>query len=497
MIRVLTVVLILCCVPGQRAGEFDRQGVLWEPIEWPLEAEVWKGNPFDVEARVTFVHESGERRRTGMFYNGHKAWKFRFTATRTGQWTFETESEVAELAGKRGTIFVGAQGARKHGFIRSMKGNKWAWQTAETETHPFVPQLVMGRDLDAYADPGQIQEDIRRWLVEHGFSGIHVAVLCRWFDFDEVSADQIESDDPNPDPRTFEVLEQLITEFHKAGGMVHLWMWGDESRRMTPAKWGINGKADQRLQRYIAARLGPLPGWTAGYGFDLWEWVDGRQLADWHANLHRHFGWTHLLGARWEKNELTQATEALDYSSYEQHQPDYAKYVETIEKRPGRPSFSEDRFRVREPSPYPDKDYDLERTRRGLWHSTMAGGVANIWGYLVPSAEEGGSRPYPNREQILTYAKFFEQRFVPGMKRENGLTDGVALVGQKEGKDLVVIYKENSSEIPVTLTRFSKGMRGVAVDATKPYREIPIMVPQEGIWKAPHASDWALALEGE
>ena len=115
------------------------------------------------------------------------------------------------------------------------------------------------------------------------------------------------------------------------------------------------------------------------YGFDLWEWVDGKQLDEWHRHLHQHFGWPHLLGGRWEKNQLSQATEALDYSSYEQHRPDYRKYVELIEKRPAKPSFAEDRFRVREPSPYPDKDYTLDMTRRGLWHSTMAGSVANIW----------------------------------------------------------------------------------------------------------------------
>ncbi|MAG93645.1 MAG: hypothetical protein CMJ48_07840, partial [Planctomycetaceae bacterium] len=42
----------------------------------------------------------------------------------------------------------------------------------------------------------------------------------------------------------------------------------------------------------------------------------------------------------------------------------------------------EDRFRIRHSKTYADKDYTMEMTRRGLWHSTMAGGVANIWGHL-------------------------------------------------------------------------------------------------------------------
>ena len=109
-----------------------------------------------------------------------------------------------------------------------------------------------------------------------------------------------------------------------------------------------------------------------GYGFDLFEWVDGKQLAQWHDFMHAQLGWLHLLGARAGTNWLAQLSEALDYASYEQHRPDYEKYVQTIDRRPDKPSFSEDRLRIRQSSRYATKDYSTERTRRGLWHSAMA-----------------------------------------------------------------------------------------------------------------------------
>jgi hypothetical protein len=98
---------------------------------------------------------------------------------------------------------------------------------------------------------------------------------------------------PNPDPRTFETLERLITASYEAGGMVHLWKWGDEDRTMTPVglAGGLNGEADKRLQRYIAARLGPLPGWTMGDGCDLWERIDVDQLQVWRESF-TQWQWT-------------------------------------------------------------------------------------------------------------------------------------------------------------------------------------------------------------
>lgn len=73
-------------------------------------------------------------------------------------------------------------------------------------------------------------------------------------------------------------LDFLISEAHAAGVNVHFWAWGDGDRQWLPKpvsddflEGGNNGPGDRRLQRYIADRLGPLPGWPIGYGFDLSE----------------------------------------------------------------------------------------------------------------------------------------------------------------------------------------------------------------------------------
>ena len=72
----------------------------------------------------------------------------------------------------------------------------------------FVPQYVMFGGPHWFHDKPQLIDDaIQTFLVEHGFNGFHVPVMCRWFDIEHSTADRIRSKKPMPDPRTFEALD--------------------------------------------------------------------------------------------------------------------------------------------------------------------------------------------------------------------------------------------------------------------------------------------------
>ncbi|MFC1746811.1 DUF5060 domain-containing protein [Candidatus Neomarinimicrobiota bacterium] len=485
---------------AQRTDNLNRQGTQWVPLEWQLQNASFEGNPFDLEAKVTFVRsEDGEQRTTGMFYDGSGTWKFRFTATKPGTWTFTTQSADTDLNGYTGTVAI-APTAGSYGFV-THRANLWARQKdVSGQLEAFIPQFVMYESPQYFfRKPECVEQDIVTFLVDHGFTGFHIPVYCHWFNIEKSQCGNISSPDPSPDIRTFEALEMLISKVHAAGGVVHIWMWGDDSRTMTPKKWGLNGSADKRLQRYIAARLGPLPGWTMGYGFDLWEWVTGEELSEWHDYMHQHLGWPHMLGARSETNELTQLSGTMDYSSYEQHRPDYSMYVQTIDKRPDKPAFSEDRFRIRDSDEHREKDYSMEGTRRGLWHSALAGGVANIWGNLIPEEnnveEKEGSYPYARPDWIKTYSRFFATRFSFDMIRENSIVlEGYAL--RSENRERYIIYIEDASTMIVDLSDMEGSQRMIAVDAKIPYREIDLDVidPDKLTVTLESTSDWAVAI---
>ena len=182
-----------------------------------------------------------------------------------------------------------------------------------------------------------------------------------------------------------------------------------------------------------------------------------------------------------------------DYVGYTSYRPLYPRYVQALYHRPDRPSFEEDRFRLRDSEQWSYKDYSEELTRRGLWHAAMAGGVANIWGNLLPEEDEGGSQPYAIKDLIKTYARFFEGRFLKAMQT---VYDGPELrLVTPEGTHAIV-YREDTDVVRLDLGGMGGRLRAVAVDAKKPYEEVELgaLAPEAQTWEAPYRSDWAVAV---
>lgn len=487
---------------------------LWRPyLEWQLENPAWEGNPFDVAATATFTLQAKAPVKfavtTNLFYDGGTTWRFRFTGTRIGTWTWTTQSDDPDLNGHSGEVVITPNPDKQaHGFVIAM-GSKWAWQGSG---RAFVPQLIMAsNEPEDWIDARGMDRFLRVFLDGHGFNGIHVPTISgRWFDINaknlSTSAKLV-----NPDPRTFRALERLLVQVHAKGGFTHIWAWGDHQRHQTPLtlKGGPQGEVDKRLQRYMAARLGPIPGWTMGYGFDLQEWAGqpGRVnlVAPWRNYMQSHMGWPHILGGRMgptikdgstDHRKQARLNQGLDYFGYEHHRPTYAMYRAAFKASGDNPVFSEDRFRVRVPPRYPDKDYNEVLTRRGLYHSALAGGAANIWGTNVPGGWAGGfaSKPYQHVHWIKTYARFMNHRFLNDMAPADGITQGPCL--KSVAHNCYIIYKEDADAVSLDFSHLEKPLPAVAVDTKKPYAEIKLdrIRPARQTWRAPYRSDWAIAV---
>ncbi len=513
------------CGPAARAADSERlivparfgdnTATMWSPtLEWTVKNPLHEGNPFDLVAKVTFTHESGkETRTTEMFYAGDDTWKFRFTGTRTGKWTFATQADGEdgttkdpELDGRSGTITVKPNAdVRATGFLTG-HGSKFAVQVgddARLEAFRFnafmhgrlaeacgIEKADLFEALRTDADRARLTtylDAYMRVVAEHGCNAAFQAVHCRWFEMDpeKKSYDRLNdrSGAASPDPATFERLELLLATARQHGLRVHLWAWGDEARRWTPiGVGGINGLPDRRLQRYIAARLGPLAGWTMGYGFDLQEWTTEDDLRKWASYLHERFGWRHMLWGRGRSND------ELDVKSYSGYGvKSYERIVKDLASDPDRPHLYEERDSYLRPR----GGLSQEGTRRFMWRQTVAGGMGGFWGHYSGRLYKG---EYPDPEQFRCCREFWAGRFLLDMQRANQLTDGHALATPDHKR--YAFYREDTDRITMELGRAPGPLPAVAVDTTKPYREfaIGLLKPGKHVWKAPHKSDWALAV---
>jgi hypothetical protein len=423
-----------------------------------------------------------------MFYAGNNTWKFRFTGTRTGIWSYSSSSSDADLDGISGTVIIKPNpNPNVHGFLKA-QGNKFAIQSAELEIEGHL--LLVFQNLGLFDQEIYLWEDqdvVNQVIQEakaNGANSIFMYIANYWLNFGSLRHSQHNSEEP--DFRTFEMVENVITTAHSQGMNVHIWMWGDEDRKWTPIglDGGINGYVDQRIQRYIAARLGPLPGWTMSYGFDLFEWVSSEQVAVWGDYMQQHMGWSHLLMAR-EEGSFHPSDNMHVFSTDERIKSGfYDNAVDLLDNSNNRPVILERRFTYMR-----DGVWDMNTTRHAMWQFTMAGGAAGWWGHF-----DNSPYPYPNKEQLVTHLQFWRGRFLLDMVRANDLTDGYAL--KETSKNNYVFYKEDTSSVTMDLSSLDSLQPAIAVDTKKIYAEINlgILTPIKHTWNAPYKSDWSIAV---
>ncbi|MEO1495415.1 MAG: Ig-like domain-containing protein, partial [Pseudomonadota bacterium] len=502
--------------------------------EWVIENPSVSGNPFDLDAKAIFTHtETGEVRETGLFYTGEGSYAFRFSGVEAGTWSFVTQSADSDLDGYFGTVEVAVDPTAR-GFVVA-EGTKFAQQLGDGSLDAILPNYAMiDTNLEVYYNnPAAIQEVVDTFIHQHGFTGLHIAHPGgQLFDIDSTTAhsgSRIDgSQGYDPDPRAFAALEQLIMAAHDAGAVVHIWPWGDSQRGQTPDQLpgGEGGAEHLRILEYFADRLGPLPGWTLGTGFDNDEWSTPEQTAAAAAYFDAQTDFDHLTSVRAaDPNYGTDHSSGViwnvgqDVADYEHLEPTYEVYVAAFEavhngQALDKPVLSGDRFRVRD---HHEKDYTEAQTVDGLWISTMAGGASNIWGNLIDpvtgqSERTGqfGSFSYATetQEQISTWDRFFndEDRFALDAVRANELTGGVNQ-GQyalfSESEDRIVIYAEDTDTIQFNLNQlvsdpdFANGVRITAVDTELTYREIDLgtrLLTDQTITLEQN-SDWAISVE--
>jgi hypothetical protein len=392
----------------------SQKALMWECKEWEIENSSWSGNPFDIIATVSFVHQrTGERHMTQMFYAGNNYWKFRFTGTRSGLWSFSTSSSVEKLDRHKGTVFVSPQtNSQIKGFLTNV-GNKYAIMVKDKDDlqgyvyqvfmnqHDFEQQYEHESRILGHPDRTHLIPEYWRNTRENGFDIYFFAVFYSWFRMGALSindfSNNADSDLDQPDLDLFQTLENAIRYAHSKGGHTHIWAWGDNDRKQTPNHLGdgFRGERHRRLIRYIAARLGPLPGWSMNFGFDTIEMPNAKKDAVWWASeMNLTMGWPHILSSRGWNDENFGACSYTGFGGFpydletsDKGPINYTEIRQHIDSKKDKPSIYEERHTYNRWQCWPVEVADpdmLNETgcRRLIWWETIAGGMGGFFGHF-------------------------------------------------------------------------------------------------------------------
>ena len=430
--NLLVAAFIVVCGTFPASAQLSKKVELYHWVDFPLEAPgtATGVGKWDIEGSCVWTHDRSAIRRTSLlWYSGSgDTYVYRFGGSFQGLWTGVTSSPIAALDGLKLTVEVTPSSNPKQiGWSgqRPEEPTAWAHQMGiDGELVKCTPILIMMPSVQVwFNDPARMRAFVAEFNENHGFNGGHIATIGRgWFEVD--STDSLRTAPAAPDVRTFAALEAAASEWSARGGWLHLWMWGKgDNGDYSQLPGGYNGAQSRRINRYVAARLGPVPGWSMGIGWDVEFWADRTKIKWWFDDLAPQLGgWHHWIGHRYSDSDIGQGRDpdptnrgkylprGITWNTIRSGREQYAGWEHWstmtsdnaidagLAAVPDRPMISEDRFRRRDHA-WRQKDMrsdDDILTEIPRWATR---GVAAIYGRLIDSSD-GGSDVWPNRAAI-------------------------------------------------------------------------------------------------
>jgi hypothetical protein len=467
--------------------------VTWDPVEYELRADERHENPYtDVAVTATFEHESGDTHEIPGFWDGGDAWKVRFAPTKSGEWTWTSESDVGDeglsASGRfEAADYRGGNPLKAHGFLRVDDDGR---HIVHEDGTPF---FWLG-DTVWSAPAKATLEEWEDYLVRRRAQGFTVAQmnsLPQWDTSEPIRRYPFrgEWDLDAPNPEYFRALDELVAAGHERGvvsAFIVLWfnfVAGDRDRSLTNT---FSPAQARRYGRYLAARYGPYgAAWFVSGDADLPEESidvyeaagEAIDVATSHALLSTH------MHPRRETPERFDDAEWFDFHSYQSghyHGEGRRRAFENAaahrDRSPPRPVLNSEPcyegygFLDLDDSELDPRDVPVSRedVRRAAWWSVLAGanagityGASGTWHWFHPgervlrdhlpmprpweeAAEFPGADDYARLKEFLT-----GYRFGALSPRQDLLVDEDAAVRAAELDGDAVVYAPEGGAVTV------------------------------------------------
>ncbi|MHA8052657.1 DUF5060 domain-containing protein [Aquirufa sp. OSTEICH-129A] len=261
----------------------------WNRIELVWNAP-FKGNGFqDVEFKATFVHQDTTMTISG-FYDGDNRFKIRFMPTKLGTWRFTTQSNVAGLAKKSGTLECITPSIQNHGMVKTHQMVHFSYADGKI----YYP---LGTTAYAWNHMGtELQNLTLASLSKSGFNKIRMCVFPKNYDLvkeepklypflvKEIKRDELGNttyiwDYSQFNPTFFQHLEKQLDALQNLGIEADLILFHPYDK----GRWGFDAmprEVNIRYIQYLLSRISSFRNvwWSMA---NEWDYVKSKTVADW------------------------------------------------------------------------------------------------------------------------------------------------------------------------------------------------------------------------
>ena len=256
----------------RHAEEVEQWGTFEAAFQGPS-----AGNPFTdtkLTARFTLQHRTVE---VAGFYDGEGTYRVRFMPDTLGTWSYEAESNAAELHGKRGRFQCVAPSPSNHGPVQV--AHQYHFQYADG-----TPYFPFGTTCYSLAFLGEeLENETLQTLKSAPFNKVRMCLLPKPLGSTKLFAYPFERDAAGkndymrPVPEYFRHIERRIQDLQKLGIEADVILFHPYDA------WGFKAmpaEADDNYLRYAIARLSAYRNvwWSLANEYDL---VKTKTPADW------------------------------------------------------------------------------------------------------------------------------------------------------------------------------------------------------------------------
>ena len=260
---------------GLKSGRanVERWGIFEQALMGPA-----TGNPFvDVWLRARF-HKGNRTVVVDGFYDGDRVYRIRFMPEETGEWTFETESNVAELHARQGALNCTAAQPGNHGPV-SVRDSYHFGYADGTAYFPF------GTTCYAWVhQPEELQQQTLETLRSGPFNKLRMCIFPKWYQYNHgtpprfpFQRERDQNDYARFNPEFFRHIEKRIGALRAIDVQADLILFHPYDH------WGFQempAEVDDRYLKYVIARFGAYRNvwWSLANEFDL---MRRKTNADW------------------------------------------------------------------------------------------------------------------------------------------------------------------------------------------------------------------------